>query len=316
MPRPRLTTCEKNDKLKVNTVATKMEPNSLRTLAKLYLAWSQCNKRSHRNDEIALRHIVEFFGNCKLSEITRLRAEQYRQRRRAEILAKPKYQAADPRSVSLAAINREIACLRHMLTMAAEWQLLPNNPLFGLRAFREIPRDRVLTPNEYARLIAYAAPLTQRLIKWAINTGMRVSEITGLTWGDIDLSKRVAILRHTKNGKVRYVPLNTGALQVLYIQSRQAKGDYVFHFHGQRMKRVDNGFEHACRRAGITNLRFHDLRHCFATALTESGCDLVTLKDLMGHSSLSMVARYSHPCGEHKLRAVEKLPANFFAKNC
>ena len=297
-------------KLRISYLAFRngyMEPNNLTTFSQLYLSWSQCNKKSFRNDAIAMKHLLDFFGDCKLSALSKLRAEQYRQKRRDEILARPKYKDRDPRSIPLTTVNREIACLRHMMTLAVEWKLLSANPLLGIRMFQETPRDRVLSQDEYHRLLAHSAPLTRNLIVWASNTGMRVSEITGLTWPDIDLPKRSAVLSNTKNGNVRHVPLNTAALNVLRLQSRQAQGEYIFHFRGRRIKRIDNGFEHACRRSGITNLRFHDLRHCFATALSEAGCNLVALRDILGHSSMSMVARYSHPGREYQAQVVERI---------
>ena len=81
----------------------------------------------------------------------------------------------------------------------------------------------------------------------------------------------------------------------------------VFTYWGKSLKDIRTAFENVCRRAGIKKLRFHNLRHTFATRLVLSGVDLVTVSKLLGHSSIQMTMRYSHPTPEALKNAVSKL---------
>jgi len=83
--------------------------------------------------------------------------------------------------------------------------------------------------------------------------------------------------------------------------------DYVFTYKGKPLKSVRTAFENACERTGIKNLRFHDLRHTFATRLVLAGVDLATVSKLLGHSSIQMTMRYAHPTPEALKNAVSKL---------
>ena len=83
--------------------------------------------------------------------------------------------------------------------------------------------------------------------------------------------------------------------------------DYVFTYMGNPIESVRKAFNSACRSAGINNLRFHDLRHTFATRLVLAGVDLVTVSRLLGHSTMHMTMRYSHPTPEALKNAVSRL---------
>lgn len=89
--------------------------------------------------------------------------------------------------------------------------------------------------------------------------------------------------------------------------ARHKNLDVVFSYKGNSIKKFQTSYENACRRAGIKNLRFHDLRHTFASRLVLSGVDLVTVSKLLGHSSIHMTMRYSHPTPEALKSAVETL---------
>jgi integrase len=85
------------------------------------------------------------------------------------------------------------------------------------------------------------------------------------------------------------------------------EGAKVFTFRGKPLKDIRTAFENACNRAGIKNLTFHTLRHTFATRLVLSGVDLATVSKLLGHSTIQMTMRYSHPTPEALKNAVSKL---------
>ncbi len=107
-----------------------------------------------------------------------------------------------------------------------------------------------------------------------------------------------------------YVYLNSELFKVLKeFRARNEKADFVFvnKETGLPYKDVKRAFKSACKRANISDLRLHDLRHTFASRLIENGVDLITVKELLGHSTVKMIERYTHPNHKQKRRAVEFL---------
>ena len=129
----------------------------------------------------------------------------------------------------------------------------------------------------------------------------------GLRWRDVDFVKGFILIEDSKSGKARKIPMNGLILDLL----RDMKGESDFVFPNAETKThvldVKTAFRGACRRAGITGLRFHDLRHTAASRMIEAGVDLVTVSRILGHASIQMTMRYAHPTPENMRLAVEKL---------
>jgi integrase len=145
----------------------------------------------------------------------------------------------------------------------------------------------------------------------ALNTGMRKGEILRLRWHDIDLDNRFFFLKQTKSNKPRKVPISDFLVDVL--NSIKKTGEFVFANPktGKPISDLQTGFKAACRKAGISDLRFHDLRHTAATYMVIGGIDLVTVKEILGHATIQMTMRYAHPTPENKRHAVEVLSGLF-----
>ena len=114
----------------------------------------------------------------------------------------------------------------------------------------------------------------------------------------------------SKNGRPRSIQINSTLIDELYkLKSRNCQSVYVFlnPQTGKPFTTVARAFKAACRRANIEGLRFHDLRHTFATRLIERGADLITVKELLGHSTVRITERYTHPGLDTKRKAVELL---------
>ncbi|MFN3740471.1 MAG: site-specific integrase, partial [Thermodesulfovibrionales bacterium] len=119
------------------------------------------------------------------------------------------------------------------------------------------------------------------------------------------------LLDRTKNGERREIPMNAEvrALFTELLKNRVVGIDYVFvnPQTGKRLTDIKRSFSSACRRAGIQDLRFHDLRHTFASHLVMAGVDLRTVQELMGHKSITMTLRYSHLAKAHKEREINRV---------
>ena len=146
------------------------------------------------------------------------------------------------------------------------------------------------------------------IVKVAVHTGLRKGEILGLTWKDIDVNRKLIYIRRsgkdsysTKSNKNRVVPMNDIVRGVFLSILKQPNSEYTFNNDHR------NTFLAAVKAAKIVDFKFHDLRHTFASYLVMAGVPLNTIRELLGHSTINMVLRYSHLAPDHKFGSVEKL---------
>ncbi len=252
----------------------------------------------------AVRYLREAFGDKRLKDLSYLDLETYRNKRKATPLANGK-----PRTD--ATVNREMAALKHMLNKAVEWGMLEVSPFRkGSRlTFRENnQRHRYLMEEEIEKLLNSCSLHLLPIVEIALHTGMRKGEILGLKWDQV--RDGFIYLKETKSGKSRQIPLDGRAVQVLKeLQIRNKwKSPFVFVGpDGERLQDVKKGFAGACRRAGVEDFRFHDLRHTFASHLVMKGANLKAVQRLLGHSDSKMTDRYSHLSPDHLKESVNLL---------
>jgi len=282
--------------------------------AEKFLDTYASKKRSFSRDLISFRcHLKPHFGDLLLQEIKIERVENYQAARMAETTSR-KTEEGEPRETSGATINRELALLRTMLNKAIEWEYLDVSPVNWKRVkkLRENSRERYLTPEEKGRLFEAldgASPALRAFIVLAVNTGMRKGEILGLRWSNVNLEDGLICLERSqrKNNKVLRIPLNQPALEVLAGLPRASEYVLCAPKTGARFGTLRRSFTTACRKAGIKDLRIHDLRHTFGTMLNARGVDLPTICSLLGHSSITMTSKYITPITEVQKRAVDSL---------
>lgn len=208
----------------------------------------------------------------------------------------------DSRSSEVAAqsVVHEMNLISHLFNIARkEWGMENlNNPVELVKKPR-LPngRDRRLVGDEEQRLFQAAsqshAVALHSLILLALETAMRLGELLSLAWPDIDLSKRVAILRDTKNGETRRVPLSSAAVAALEKFPRSLESPRVF-WTWKASDSVKATWRRVCQRAGIEDLHFHDLRHEATSRLFERGFNPMEVASITGHKTLEMLKRYTH----------------------
>jgi integrase len=207
-----------------------------------------------------------------------------------------------------ATVNRYLSVLRNLLRMARdEWQWIDTIPKIRMLG-GEVERDRWLTRAEADRLVACCAPHLAALVRYALATGCRAAEITGLEWDRVDLARSTAWLNQTKNGTPRGVPLNVDAVQVLREQLGKHPR-FCFTYEGQPLRAdvTNTAWHTALKRSGITDFRFHDLRHTWASWHRQAGTSCDELKDLGGWKSRQMVDRYAKFATENLLSAASRI---------
>lgn len=207
-----------------------------------------------------------------------------------------------------ATINRYLATVRSVLRMARdEWQWISSMPKVRLLP-GEVERDRWLTRAEADRLILACPPHLSAIVRFALATGCRAREITGLEWDRVDVDRRCAWLNRTKNGTPRGVPLNEDAVVVLKGQvGKHERCCFTFRGEPIRWELSNSAWKTALRRAGIEDFRFHDLRHTWASWHRQAGTSCDELKDLGGWKSRVMVDRYAKFATEHLAVAAARI---------
>lgn len=197
--------------------------------------------------------------------------------------------------------------LRRVLTSAVEWGKLEKLPPWP-KLKTHMPDFDWYTKAESAQLLAAATdPAAHALLLFALRTGARAGEILALRWSDFVLDEgacKVKIRRSVhkghvdlpKNGKGREVPLSADLAACLKDLPKHETSDLVFHRDGKQMElwHLTTTLEQTAKKAGLRVLRFHDLRHSFASQLVTAGAALVVIQGFLGHGSIVMTQRYAH----------------------
>jgi len=261
--------------------------------------YSRINKRSWKDDKYRLQKVVNFFGDIYLHELTPLDVEKFKAEKLKE-------------GVTKSTVNRYMAILKTMFNIAITWGYTKDNPVREVRFFSEKDnlKERILIEEEEDRLFEASSEHLIPILIVALNTGMRRGEILNLKWSQIDYHIKEIRVENTKSGKPRIIDINSHLLtELMRLKNKAQDSQYVFlnPKTGKPYKKLQTSFNGACRRAGIEGLRFHDLRHTFASRLVERGIDLIRVKELLGHSSVKMTERYTHSNREERKKAVELL---------
>jgi len=279
-----------------------------------YSKWAE-RQRSFKSKLGFMRQLVAAFGNLPLRRFNTMMIEQY-QTERMHRGNKP------------ATINRHLATIKHMFAKAVEWDMVEEETLKRIRRVRLLEENnrrlRFLNKRECQALVDACDAHLKPIVMVALNTGMRKSEILTLRWGNVDLNHGFILLDKTKNGERREVPINgtlRNVLETLYhgTKERPRRVDIPYLFYDMKTAKpygeIKKSFNSACRRARIEDFHFHDLRHTFASHLVMAGVDLTTVRELLGHKTLTMTLRYAHLAPSHKVKAVDILDGTINEKS-
>jgi len=261
-------------------------------------------KKSSANDISKLKSLVRFFGDTPITQVTVERIERFRSDR----LNQPRKWGGG--TVSGTTVNRELALLSSIMTFAIQRGMLERNPVSRVKKSREEPKQVVLCEADMNLLIKQAEPPLQDMIIMGLNTGMRRGEILNLEWKNVLLEERLIIVQRTKNNKIRRVPMND-MVHGLLSRLKLKQGGRSHVFENPRTGKPFGQFDHSWRtlrnKLGFNELRFHDLRHCFATHALSRGGDIHSLQTVLGHASITMTARYLSGMTESQKKLVDGL---------
>jgi integrase len=243
-------------------------------------------------------HLKPFFTG-ELRAVTKAQVQRYVTERCGE---------ASPGTVL-----KEVTLLKHLLRLAVEeWQYIPINPARGVRPPKVSKgRIRYLQPGDLRAVLESCPGWLRIIVAIAVTTGMRRSEILKLRRLDVDLEHSRVMLPQTKNGEGRIVYLNQMAsVAIRSTFGTQTKPTDLL-FPDLNGPKVTMAFAAVCRRLGIADFHFHDLRHTAASWLRMRGADIHTVAQLLGHKDLKMAARYQHLSPDFLADAVGRLDEVF-----
>jgi integrase/recombinase XerD len=244
--------------------------------------------------QISLRNVDPFLGHLTLEEVS------------TEVL-KSFIAARRRKGVTDATIKRDLAFVSSVFSNAIE--TLPKGPsvnpvlMFPKRGLKENPRSRWLRKSEFERLLeACSCDMQRMIIKTAVYTGMRHGELVSLRKHHLDFHRQEVRLdpNITKNGKERIVPLCDWLCLELEQLCSTTPDDLVFCYQDLKTGAYhpyvsfSNWWKGVRSRSRVSDLRFHDLRHTFASWFMQGGGDIYTLRGLLGHSSISTSQGYAH----------------------
>jgi len=265
-------------------------------VAERYLPYIQM---AHRGVAVELsyikRHLLPAFGDLPLNQIRRTHVVGWMESMRA-------------RGLKPGTVNRALNLFKASMTKAVEWKIegMTDSPARTVKPLADYARvESFLTPEEGQRLMASVKrsnnPMLYPLIGFLLLTGARKSEALNLKWEHIDAGKRLWTVPLSKSGKPRHIPLSDGAAKFLelarnIIGSRQIKSPYAFPSMdtGERLVDVGYAWDKARTAAGLRNVRLHDLRHSYASALVNEGRSIYEVQKLLGHANVATTQRYAH----------------------
>jgi len=260
-----------------------------------------------------LRWLDQHLSGVQLADIDRNRIDAIAHIKRMEprVVQTRKGPKKLGRNVSAGTVNRVIGVLKAVLNAAVEWEWIDRVP--RTKKTKIVSRRiRWLTLAEAERLLGELPTHLADMAQFSLETGLRRSNVTGLQWSQVDLVRRVAWI-HPDQAKARKaitVPLSDTAIAVLRRQRGKKRKpecvESVFVYHGKQVyQTVNTAWREACKRAGIRDFRWHDLRHTWASWHVQRGTPLQVLKELGGWETLEMVQRYAHLSADHLARWVQ-----------
>ena len=258
-----------------------------------YLPHAKVHKRTWEKDQERYElRLKEAFGRKKLDQIKRQEIQSFHAGLRSEGLS-PAY------------ADHFIKVLRHALNLAVEWEMLEKNPASRVHMFNANNKvEHYLDDGELERLLRVLKEdgprhRNVRLVAlFLLSTGARLNEALRARWQDVDRGTRVWRIPalNSKSKRVRSVPLNASAVEVLDRLDTEGSHEYLFvnGKFGRPYTNIHKVWRQLRAKAGLPHLRIHDLRHQYASFLVNSGRTLYEVQQILGHSDPSVTQRYAH----------------------
>jgi len=272
--------------------AKKAVPTFSEFFEEQYMPHARPRKRTADKDEEYYRlRLKAAFGHKRLNQIKRREIQLFHSGLHAEGLAP-------------ATCNHYLKLMKRALNLAIQWEIIEGpNTAVSIQMYRELGCPEVyLQGDQLLRLLTVLEKDKNRtvcgIVLFLLSTGARLNEALQAKWALIDVEHRVWRIPATnsKSGRVRSVPINDTALEVLSRQDTRDDFEHVFinRQTGLPYTTIQKVWERLRRKAGLEHVRIHDLRHSYASMLVNSGRSLYEVQQILGHSNPKVTQRYSH----------------------
>ena len=250
----------------------------------------QRNRSWKTNESVFINHILPKLGSLLMSDITRYAISQLHTQQ-LEKGFKP------------ATANKLPTYLRVAFNLAIKWQIpgVTVNPASNCELFAENNKiERYLTKIEAKRLMSSVVQSENKMLKYIVTflllTGARRNECLHAKWEDFDFVAMTWTIPLSKSGSVHHVPVTTPLLNLLNTVPRSNANPFVFPNAktGEPYVTIFTAWNRARKKAGLSDVRLHDLRHTYASTLVNSGRSLYEVQALLGHANIAVTQRYAH----------------------
>jgi integrase len=269
----------------------------------------------YRTLKVNLNSFNQVFGNTIVNTLKPATLENYQAKRKAE-------------GLSDSYVDSQIGAAKTMINKAFDNDIVGGDIVKVFKRVKKLlkgnenARDRILSADEFQRLMVTLPAHTRAIVATGYYGGMRKGEILNLTWEHIDMKGRIIQLQasETKDREARRIPICDGLYAILSNIPRAIHDNHVFLYRGKPIKDIMTALRRACRDAGIPYGRkskegfvFHDTRHCFNTNMRKSGVPESVIMKITGHSTTEMFLRYDTVDETDTRNAVDRMQG--FLKN-
>jgi integrase len=272
---------EANNKKAIPTLTAFMEEQYIPYQHERIRGWE-------RQSDLFKNHLQPTFGNQPLDQISLNSVQQF-----LTLLRNKGYAAST--------CNHPVRVLRHAISLACKWGILEKDHLIGLSLLREDNHvNNILTDDELKRLVKVLKSDRNKMVSavclFLLSTGCRLNEALNSRWEHFDLEHKNWTIpsEHSKSRKIRSIPLNPTAIQILESLGTQDKYDHPFIGRRGKLTTINRVWDRLRNDAGLPHLRLHDLRHNYASFLINSGRSLYDVQKILGHSDPTVTQRYAH----------------------
>ncbi len=287
------------------------------TLCDLYLAEGCSTKKAGTlyTDGLRIkRHVKPLLGHLKVSKVTKADVERFM----VDVaIGKTRTDEAKQVRGGKGTAARTVGMLGSVFSFAVDRGLRTDNPVRGVKRYRDRKMERFLSPKELGALGDVLAdlegkgfsPSTIAIVRLLALTGARKTEIAALRWSEIDIERGCLRLADSKTG-AKVIPLGAPAMKVLGDLPRHECSEYVFPHHADISRphgRIDHAWRVICKRAGLDATRIHDLRHSFASTGLAAGHGLPLIGKLLGHANVTTTGRYAHLADDPVRAAADRI---------